>query len=212
MKIFFKLFAVAFILLPPGLALAGGESATAEPPRAQAALSPGEPAQAEGGSGGEMAYFQAQALVSCAPEYRDYKKAAKLFKDAASSGNAEAKCALAKLYLNGLGLKRDAKEALRLFSEAAAEGCAPAFYNMAVMYENSVGVERNIPKALEYYRKAAALGSSEAKEALEVMGESSPQSGEFADRYILPLIVLALAGFVISRLLGSFRRMRSAKH
>ena len=163
----------------------------------------------EDGPDDSLAYFQAEALISCAPEYRDYKRAAALFESAAAKGDPNARCALAKLYLYGLGVNKDVPKALKLFSESAEGGCSAALYNMGVMFETSVGVQRNISKAIDYYRRAAALGNSQAKEALELLGENSEE--KFSDKYIFPIIVIVVSVYVISRLLGTFIRLRKRR-
>jgi TPR repeat protein len=53
---------------------------------------------------------------------KDYRNAAKLYRDLAAHGNPYAQTNLAKLYLRGKGVRRDDNRAKALLKKAAAQG------------------------------------------------------------------------------------------
>ena len=84
----------------------------------------------------------------------------KEIKQAAESGDAEARYELAELYewsdeclRQGVPQKQD--EAYKWFKRAAVQGKPEAMYIVGTMYETGKGVPQNIAKACQWYKKLA---------------------------------------------------------
>ena len=93
---------------------------------------------------------------------KDYERAAKMFYEGATEGNAEAAFNYAYCLMNGYGVERDPALA-KSFYVFASHSVGEAAYNLAVMYLRGNGVKRNYKKTFEYMKDAAELGVIEAQ-------------------------------------------------
>ncbi|MBQ7389869.1 MAG: sel1 repeat family protein [Clostridia bacterium] len=92
----------------------------------------------------------------------EYEKAAEMFYEGATEGNAEAAFNYAYCLMNGYGVERDPSLARSFYTFASAV-VGEAAYNLAVMYLHGDGVKRNYRKTFEYMKDAAELGVIEAQ-------------------------------------------------
>ena len=92
----------------------------------------------------------------------EYERAAKMFYEGATEGNAEAAFDYAYCLMNGYGVERDPALA-KSFYVFASHTVGEAAYNLAVMYLRGNGVKRNYKKTFEYMKDAAELGVIEAQ-------------------------------------------------
>jgi len=83
-------------------------------------------------------------------------------------GNLDAKCELAKQYLNGNGVEQNYSEAIRLYTQAAKSGSARAQNQLGIMYSEGMGVDQNCSEAVKWYNKAVKQNYVKAKENLAV--------------------------------------------
>ena len=93
---------------------------------------------------------------------KEYEKAAEMFYEGATEGNAEAAFNYAYCLMNGYGVERDPSLARSFYTFASAV-VGEAAYNLAVMYLHGDGVKRNYRKTFEYMKDAAELGVIEAQ-------------------------------------------------
>ena len=93
---------------------------------------------------------------------KEYERAAELFYEGATEGNAEAAFDYAYCLMNGYGVERDPALA-KSFYVFASHRVGEAAYNLAVMYLRGIGVKRNYKKTFEYMKDAAELGVIEAQ-------------------------------------------------
>ncbi len=91
---------------------------------------------------------------------QDFKTAALLFKQ---SGNAKAKCYLARMYANGKGVCRDLGMAFLLFHQSAKQGNLDALYRLGCMYADGIWVKQNFLKAFNLFHEAAEKGCAPAQ-------------------------------------------------
>ena len=73
---------------------------------------------------------------------KEYERAAEMFYEGASEGNAEAAFNYAYCLMNGYGVERDPSLA-KTFYTFASGSVGEAAYNLAVMYLHGNGVKRN---------------------------------------------------------------------
>ena len=113
---------------------------------------------------------------------QDYEQAAKYFAQAASQGNAEGMCNLARLTDRGLGVKKDHDLALKLLEQAAAQppehpiikgfrnvGVAEAEHALGVRYFEGISVRKDLSIAVYWYQRAKDHGSAMAANNLGLM-------------------------------------------
>lgn len=93
---------------------------------------------------------------------KEYERAAQMFYEGATEGNAEAAFNYAYCLMNGYGVERDPSLAKSFYVFASHE-IGEASYNLAVMYLRGNGVKRNYKKTFEYMKDAAELGVIEAQ-------------------------------------------------
>ena len=93
---------------------------------------------------------------------KDYERAAQMFYDGATEGNAEAAFNYAYCLMNGYGVERDPSLA-KSFYVFASQYVGEAAYNLSVMYLRGNGVKRNSKRSFEYMKDAAELGVIEAQ-------------------------------------------------
>ncbi|MDH5538254.1 MAG: sel1 repeat family protein [Rhizobacter sp.] len=80
----------------------------------------------------DAGHAPSQSLLAFILERADLPEAAaRLYRQAAAQGDAEAQAALASLYLTGRGIAKDEKQALLYFSKAAESGHALAIQVLA---------------------------------------------------------------------------------
>ena len=92
----------------------------------------------------------------------EYERAAKMFYEGATDGNAEAAFNYAYCLMNGYGVDRDPALA-KSFYVFASHAVGEAAYNLAVMYLHGNGVKRDYKKCFEYMKDSAELGVIEAQ-------------------------------------------------
>lgn len=92
----------------------------------------------------------------------EYERAAKMFYEGATDGNAEAAFNYAYCLMNGYGVDRDPALA-KSFYVFASHVVGEAAYNLAVMYLHGSGVKRDYKKCFEYMKDSAELGVIEAQ-------------------------------------------------
>lgn len=93
---------------------------------------------------------------------KEYERAAEMFYEGASEGNAEAAFDYAYCLMNGYGVERDPARA-KTFYTFASQKVGEAAYNLSVMYLHGNGVKRDYKKSFEYMKDAAELGVIEAQ-------------------------------------------------
>jgi TPR repeat protein len=112
----------------------------------------------------------------------DPAEAFRLFRHAASLGNASAQQALGTLHLCGIGTPVDLAESRRWFLTAAERNDRVAMRILGQMNEQGVGFPRNRAAALQWYRRAGAAGDEEARAAVirltSAESEASPAPGD----------------------------------
>lgn len=98
-------------------------------------------------------------------EEGDRKRAARLFREAAIGGVAEAQVNLANMYDAGDGISSDFEAARYWYRRAVKQGCPEAAYNLGISYlrRNSLRWGRHWLKA------AAAMGDEDAQQLLDRM-------------------------------------------
>ena len=109
---------------------------------------------------------------------KNYSKAAEIFLDEATRGNAQAQCNLGFMYGNGQGVPRDDKKAMKWYRLAADQGDALAQNNLGVIYFKGQGVPQDYKEAAKWYRLAAEQGNAMAQGNLGlmyVMGQGLPE-------------------------------------
>ncbi len=115
------------------------------------------------------------------------EEAARWFKLAADSGDAQAMFELAIAYMKGDGVEQDRSAARAMLEQAAGYEHPSALFYLGLMSMQGNGVAPDYRTASIYFRRAAELNNSEAQYALGLMyrnGEGVPQDEEKA----VPLI------------------------
>ena len=74
---------------------------------------------------------------------KDYTRAASLYGAAADAGLAQAQCNLARMHIDGVGVRRDSALAAELFERAAAQGHPQARTHLAILYQQGRGVSKD---------------------------------------------------------------------
>ena len=102
-----------------------------------------------------------EALIGDAYYYghgvsRDYVEAARMYRRAATKGNAMAQSTLGDIYYYGRGAPQDFAEAAKWWQLAADGGIAIAQLNLSVMLANGDGAPQDYVKAHMYANLAAA--------------------------------------------------------
>jgi TPR repeat protein len=112
--------------------------------------------------------------------------AARLLRERAERGEAEAQRQLGNIYARGEGVPRDYAEAVLWFRKAAERGDAKAQVALAEAYYWGNGVPRDYAEAVRWARTAAEAGDAEAEYALAVSyseGKGVPQDPREALRW-----------------------------
>ncbi len=90
----------------------------------------------------------------------------KWLKESVTLDNDDAMVKLAKLYRQGIVVKKDINKSISLLEKAANDKNVKAMLALANIYEFGDGVPVNIIKSQQWYTKAKELGSKEAEEKL----------------------------------------------
>ena len=116
-------------------------------------------------------HVPSQTLLAFILDKADFpEQAARLYRDAAAQGDAEAHSGLGNLYLAGRGIAKDEKQAVLHFSKAAELGHAPSIRALADAYlSGQMGLRhepRDNPRAATVLKQAAEQGHVSAAQAL----------------------------------------------
>jgi TPR repeat protein len=93
----------------------------------------------------------------------ELQQAIDVYQSAATKGNIEAQCCLARCYEDGIGVKEDEQKAVELYQSAALKGNTEAQCYLAQCYEYGDMVEKNAQKAFRLYHLAAMQGRTDAQ-------------------------------------------------
>ena len=85
---------------------------------------------------------------------RNKEKAFRIYKLAASWGDAAAMGNVGIMYANGRGVRLDYSEANKYFLMAANRGDVEAMKVIAASYQEGVGVKKNLEEAMKWLNKA----------------------------------------------------------
>jgi TonB family protein len=121
------------------------------------------PAQFDKIEGTRTEYNLGVAAFSGREGTPDYGRALEAFRKTAREGYAPAQLALAKMYLDGLGMQRDPGLAADWCVKAAKQGLPEAEFMSGLMAANGDGMPRNLSSAANWYKKAAAQGHAKAQ-------------------------------------------------
>lgn len=97
-------------------------------------------------------------------ERGDHREAAKLYREAAMQGVADAQYSLGLLYVTGEGVAKDSSEAMKWFRKAAEQGRAAAQFALGSGYAIGDGVPQHFERAYFWYGLSAAQGYEMALE------------------------------------------------
>ena len=100
---------------------------------------------------------------------QSYEEALKWYLKAANLGYPIACKQVARVYFDGLGVKRDYSEALKWYKKAAEQNDTDAMIKAGDIYEKGLGMEVDLSMALNWYKKAADLGNSNAMNLVGLM-------------------------------------------
>lgn len=120
------------------------------------------------------------------------QEAVRLFRNAASEGDANAHASLAVMYANGRGVRADYGQAMRYYRRAAELGSSAGFLGTGMLYHYGLGVARSVPEAAAWYLAAHAMRDSRARELIGALGLDQAATRAAASR--------------ANQLLQSFRR------
>ena len=109
--------------------------------------------EAEGQRRLGLAYYYGEDGVR-----RDYRQAAKCFRQAAEQGDATAQLYMGLLRLDGEGVQQDYQQAVRWFRRATHQGNARGQYYLALCYYYGKGIRRDYEEAIRWFRRAAQQG------------------------------------------------------
>lgn len=97
---------------------------------------------------------------------QDYFKAARLFKDSAFGGNAEAMYFLAWCNAFGQGVKTDSIKSNFWVWRAIERDCFEGYNLLGIMYRDGMSVQKNFENALFYFKEGANLNVSSCFKSL----------------------------------------------
>ena len=100
-------------------------------------------------------YFKGQGVM---PSYIEALK----WLEAAADKNKFASAQIAKMYREGIGVKKDLNKAFEIAVEYANKGNEIQMFELAGYYLNGIGVEANLDEALFWYEKAYNAGYLDA--------------------------------------------------
>jgi TPR repeat protein len=96
----------------------------------------------------------------------DYPTAARLFAQAATSGEPRAEGMLGLMYVYGMGIQKDVKTGLQWLSKSIEHGNSGAANTVGEFYEDGKLVQQDWTTAQRYYLRAAEAGNSTAQKHL----------------------------------------------
>lgn len=102
---------------------------------------------------------------------QDFTEAAKLYRQAADLGHADAMANLGYLYYTGRGVDQDRPEAARWYRKAAELGSGRGMFHVGEMYEFGIEVDADVETALGWYRKSADAGDPKGMHRLGFLYE-----------------------------------------
>lgn len=119
----------------------------------------------------KASHVASQTLLAFILDRADFpEEAARLYREAAAQGDAEAHAGLGNLHLAGRGISKDEKQAVVHFSKAAELGHVPSIHALADAYlRGQMGLDkasRDDSRAVAVLRQAAEKGHLPAAEAL----------------------------------------------
>lgn len=117
-----------------------------------------------------LAWMYTQGVGGRAP---DAGRAARLYQQAAKSGDPAAQNNVAELYELGRGVPADARQALDWYRKAAEAGFAPAQFNLGRLYASGTGVAKDFAEARKWLELAERGGVATARKLLDWM-EKNP--------------------------------------
>lgn len=94
----------------------------------------------------------------------DLAETARIWRDLAEAGDANAQVGLAGLHLAGSGVQRDSVEAARLYRLAAEQGDSNGQLNLGRLYLDGIGVPQDKAAAYAWFTLAASQGRRWAEE------------------------------------------------
>ena len=97
-------------------------------------------------------------------------EAVRLFRQAASEGDANANASLGVMYANGRGIAPDYVQSMRYYRRAAELGSASGFLGVGQLYHQGFGVARQPQEAAAWYLAAHAMRDTRARELLGMLG------------------------------------------
>ena len=103
---------------------------------------------------------------------QDFKKAAKLYTEAAGQGSAIAQHGLGLCYKDGKGVEKNHEQAVLWFARAADQDLPEGLAALAFCYAKGYGVKKDIDKAISLMREANDWNISR-EEALEDLTTSN---------------------------------------
>ena len=124
--------------------------------------------------------------AKAALDAQDFPTAARMFRQLAEAGDAEAQAHYGYMVYQGEGVDRDKAESVRWYRKSAVQGNRDAQYNLAVAYAFGEGVPQDDAEAVTWYRRAAEQGSAIAQYSLGVsyaLGEGVDADDQAAARW-----------------------------
>jgi TPR repeat protein len=89
-----------------------------------------------------------------------FDEAAKIFKELAEKGNADAQYGYGLCFMEGIGVKKTEANAVKWWEKAAKNGNADAAFNLGLGYKRrELGLKKNMTKAFKYFLLSAENGN-----------------------------------------------------
>ena len=98
---------------------------------------------------------------------KDYVEAMRLYRQAATMGNALADANIGFLYAKGYGVPQDYAQSVHWYLMAAEKGQREAQHNLALKYWDGLGVAKDPAQARYWMQKSAAAGDTDAQQWLK---------------------------------------------
>ncbi len=106
---------------------------------------------------------------------KDFRKAARWFKQAARKGHARAQYNLGIMSYLGQGVPQDYAQAAVWFKKAGEQDHAAAQYNLGFLYYEGKGVEKDDLQAFMWIDRSANLGDEKAVRARDTLQKALPK-------------------------------------
>lgn len=116
----------------------------------------------------------------------DYAKAAIIFSELASRGNAVAQFNLGIMYAEGQYVGKSSMESIKWYQLAAAQGYPDAQYKLGIFYREASSLVQDYPEALHQFRMAADQGNTLAMlqiASMHMQGQGTMQNEAEAVRW-----------------------------